>query len=81
MPAKSLSTLSNDELLKFLRIHNQLSPENLSCDGELSRTQVAARYKTLTTELKALQQAHGLSNDQIDEGLVYAEFEARGRPR
>jgi hypothetical protein len=34
-----------------------LSPENLTCDGELSAGQVRARYKELTTvakELKAL---------------------------
>lgn len=34
-----------------------LSPENLTCDGELPRTQVQARYRALTkaaTELKAL---------------------------
>ena len=35
----------------------ELSPENLSCDGELSIAQVRARYQTLTRaadELKAL---------------------------
>ena len=26
----------------------QLSPENLTCDGELSRSQVQARYRNLT---------------------------------
>jgi hypothetical protein len=34
-----------------------LSPENLSCDGELSIAQIRARYQTLTKaadELKAL---------------------------
>jgi hypothetical protein len=34
-----------------------LSPENLTCDGELPRSQVQARYKALTkaaTELKQL---------------------------
>jgi hypothetical protein len=34
-----------------------LSPENLSCDGELPRSQVQARYNALTkaaTELKQL---------------------------
>lgn len=30
------------------RIDSQLSPENLSCDGELSRTEVNRRYRTLT---------------------------------
>ena len=37
-------------------IDSELSPENLTCDGELSRTEVQRRYKTLikvAQELKA----------------------------
>jgi hypothetical protein len=34
----------------------ELSPENLTCDGELSRTQVNARYKALTTAASQLRQ-------------------------
>jgi hypothetical protein len=30
------------------KIDAQLSPENLSCDGELSRAQTNARYRELT---------------------------------
>jgi hypothetical protein len=33
-----------------------LSPENLSCDGELSRTQINARYKSLTKAAQELVQ-------------------------
>ena len=33
-----------------------LSPENLSCDGELSRSQVQARYKALTKVAQELLQ-------------------------
>ena len=33
-----------------------LSPENLTCDGELSRTQVNRRYKTLTKAAQELVQ-------------------------
>jgi hypothetical protein len=29
-------------------IDNRLSPENLSCDGEISRTEVNRRYRELT---------------------------------
>lgn len=36
-----------------------LSPENLTCDGELSRAQVAARYKELTAAARDLQQLDG----------------------
>ena len=31
-----------------------LSPENLTCDGELDRTEVARRYKELTTAAREL---------------------------
>ena len=32
----------------------ELSPENLSCDGELPRSQVQARYRALTNAAKDL---------------------------
>ena len=32
----------------------ELSPENLTCDGELSRSQVQARYRALTAVAKEL---------------------------
>ncbi len=41
-------------------IDADLSPENLSCDGELSASQVRAKYRSLTTvasELKAFDPA------------------------
>lgn len=37
-------------------IEYDLSPENLTCDGELSRAQVQARYRSLTTVAQQLQQ-------------------------
>jgi hypothetical protein len=43
-----------------------MSPENLTCDGELSRSQVQARYKFYT---KAAQEL--LS---IDSNIVFGEF-------
>jgi hypothetical protein len=36
------------------KIDSQLSPENLTCDGELSRSQVQARYRNLTACAKQL---------------------------
>ncbi len=35
-------------------IDSALSPENLSCDGELPRSQVQARYRALTAAAKDL---------------------------
>ena len=36
------------------KIDSCLSPENLSCDGELSRTQVNAKFKFLTRAAEQL---------------------------
>ena len=38
------------------RLDADLSPENLTCDGELPRAEVARRYKTLTAVSKELMQ-------------------------
>ena len=37
-------------------IDSNLSPENLTCDGELSRTAVQQRYQQLTAAARELQQ-------------------------
>ena len=37
-------------------IEGDLSPENLTCDGELSRSAVQSKYRQLTTAAKQLQQ-------------------------
>ena len=47
-------------------IDSDLSPENLTCDGELSRSQVQARYKTLTQAAKELQ--------KLDPSVKFYEF-------
>jgi len=36
------------------RIDSDLSPENLTCDGELPRSQVQARYRQLTAAAREL---------------------------
>jgi hypothetical protein len=43
-----------------------LSPENLTCDGELSRSQVQARYKALTSAARDLQ--------KLDPSVKFYEF-------
>jgi len=47
-------------------IDSDLSPENLTCDGELSRSQVQARYKALTKAAKELQ--------KLDPSFKFYEF-------
>lgn len=43
-----------------------LSPENLTCDGELPRSQVQARYKMLTRAAQELQ--------SIDPSVTFYEY-------
>jgi hypothetical protein len=58
---KPLSLLNAADRQKIAdRIDADLSPENLTCDGELPRSQVQARYKMLTRcaqELKSIDPA------------------------
>jgi hypothetical protein len=44
-----------------------LSPENLSCDGELPRAEVNRRYKELMTAAKQLK--------QLDPSVKFYEYE------
>jgi uncharacterized coiled-coil protein SlyX len=49
-------------------IDADLSPENLSCDGELPRSQVQAKYRQLTRAAEQLI--------SIDPGVKFYEFSA-----
>ena len=48
------------------RISSDLSPENLTCDGELPRNQVQARHRELTTAARELM--------SIDSNIKFYEF-------
>jgi hypothetical protein len=48
-------------------IDSCLSPENLTCDGELSRTEVNRRYKELMTAAKQLK--------QLDPAVTFYEYD------
>jgi len=45
-----------------------LSPENLTCDGELPRAEVNRRYKELTTAAKQLK--------KLDSSVKFYEYDA-----
>jgi hypothetical protein len=47
-------------------LDSDLSPENLTCDGELPRSQVQARYRQLTAAAKELK--------QLDPSVKFYEF-------
>jgi len=52
---------------KFETLSNNLSPENLCCDGELSRAQVRVRYRKLKRQWAALEKKAGrkVSEDEV----------------
>jgi len=47
-------------------LDSDLSPENLTCDGELSRSQVQAKYRQLSQAAKELQ--------KLDPTVKFYEF-------
>ena len=49
-------------------IDSALSPENLTCDGELSRTEVQRRYNELMTAAKQLK--------KLDPAVKFYEYES-----
>jgi len=58
----------NDSLYqKFLTLCSQLSPENLTCDGELSASQVRVRVARINKEWKSLEAQLGrkVTEDEI----------------
>ena len=65
--SKPLSLTSAADRQKIADIiDSALSPENLSCDGELSAGQVRSRYKELTKVAKELQ--------ELDPAVKFYEF-------
>jgi hypothetical protein len=64
---KPLSLLIAEDRQKIAdSIDSELSPENLTCDGELSRSQVQQRYQFLTRAAQELQ--------SIDPSVTFYEF-------
>lgn len=53
--SKQLSIQNADDRKEIAQsLDSDLSPENLTCDGELSEKQVRAKYRTLKRALKEL---------------------------
>ena len=64
-PALSLDSAQDRQALAD-SIDSELSPENLTCDGELSRSQVQVRYRQLTAAARELQ--------KLDPTVKFYEF-------
>lgn len=63
----SLNTAKDRQAVANM-IDSALSPENLTCDGELSRTEVNRRYRELMTAAKQLK--------KYDPTVTFYEYEA-----
>jgi len=64
---KPLSLLNAEDRQKIAdMIDGELSPENLTCDGELPRSVVQLKFKTLTRAAQELQ--------SIDPSVTFYEF-------
>lgn len=64
-------TVDNLILEALLAVYSGLSPENLTADGELPRSQVNRRYNELQRQLRGLQTAFGR---EVDESEVYGWY-------
>jgi hypothetical protein len=70
----------NDLYESLSNVYNGLSPENLTCDGELPQHQVQQRYRELNRKLKGLQIALGRTfteDDMIDWYLSKIEYQKK----
>jgi len=65
-PAMRLDTAQDRQRIAEM-IDNELSPENLTCDGELSRSAVKQRYQQLTSAARELK--------QLDPAVTFYEYE------
>ena len=63
----SLNTAKDRQALADM-IDSSLSPENLTCDGELPRAEVNRRYKELMTAAKQLK--------KLDPAVTFYEYDA-----
>ena len=67
---------SEKEILNdFAGLACRLSPENLCCDGEISRAEVNRRLRQIQKEWKALEKeiGHNVSEDQVWDFMLEKE--------
>jgi hypothetical protein len=67
-PCQTKDQIPIDIYEQFYALLWQLSPENLTCDGELSRSQVQSRYNQLKRHWAQLEAQIGLS---VSENLIW----------
>jgi ribosomal protein L35AE/L33A len=71
-PAASAPRRAEDAVMQdIMNAYNDLSPENLTCDGELTRAQAAARRTVVLRRLADLQKELGR---QVSEDVAWAWY-------
>lgn len=84
--AVRLTDISDADLHLLVRIHSQLSPENLSGDGELSASSIRIAKSALDADLVAVGSRLQMVQDDLDDSSVFSEYDRRleahrrGRP-
>ena len=65
---------------KFQALCNRLSPENLCCDGEISKSQVARRLADIKREWKVLERQAGrkVSQEEIENEQIQSLWRNAG---
>lgn len=53
--------IDNEIKKEFMKLSNDLSPENLHCDGEISHAQAQVRYKEIMKQWLNLEKKVGRS--------------------
>lgn len=58
-------------LAQFKDLYMRLEPENLTCDGELSKSEVARKYKKLRKDWKRLERQVGriVTDEEVIEAM------------
>jgi hypothetical protein len=63
--------ISAEGLEEFVGLASRLSPENLSCDGEASRSYINQKLREIRKEWKALEKKYGV---RLTEDEVWAMY-------
>jgi len=71
-------TLSVEHIEAFMRLVSRLSPENLHCDGEVSRTEAKRRERVIRREWRTLEAMVGR---RVTEDEVWRAFVVTPRGR
>lgn len=75
MNVMNYKDLTDEQVIEADNIFSDLSPENLTCDGELSRNQVIQKRNSLLKRLKAVEAAVGFSLNEVE---IYKQRKLRG---